>query len=72
MVGEVVSFMTLTATQCSQWFFQIISAVDGVEFWTTAIGMWVIFKFIFRPIFGYASSDLARNSYNAFKRGKEK
>ena len=64
-VGNVIS-------QCSIWFLQVINAVDGFPVWMTAVLVYLSYKFLLRPLFGQAGSDVAHRSYNAFKRRKEK
>lgn len=53
-------------------FGQILTATGGRSFWFAAILTYFSFKYFLRPIFGQAGSDLAKRSYNAFKRREEK
>ena len=71
MIYNVLDLLTQVVQFCGLQFMMILGKLDALQVWIAAIGLHLVFKFILRPIFGYASSDLARNSYNAFKRGKE-
>ena len=71
-MSQVLPVVGNVITQCSTWFLQIINAVDGLAVWMTAVLVWLSYKFLLRPLFGQAGSDVARRSYNAFKRRKEK
>ena len=53
-------------------FGQILTATGGRSFWFAAILTYFSFKYFLRPIFGQVGSDLAKRSYNAFKRKGEK
>lgn len=57
--------------QCSDWFTSILTETGTGQIWITCFMIWISYKFLLKPVFGYASSDLARKSYNAFKRRKE-
>lgn len=70
-MAQVLPAVGNVITQCSAWFLQIINAVDGLAVWMTAVLVWLSYKFLLRPLFGQAGSDVARRSYNAFKRRKE-
>lgn len=70
-MAQVLPAVGNVITQCSAWFLQIINAVDGLPVWMTAVLVWLSYKFLLRPLFGHAGSDVARRSYNAFKRRKE-
>lgn len=71
-MAQVLSLISNVITQCAGWFLQILNAVGGLAVWSTACLVWLTYRFLLRPLFGEASSDLAKNSYNAFKRRKEK
>ena len=63
MFLQVISFANNT-------FAQILSATGAHGFWLAAILTYFSFKYFLRPLFGSVGSDLAKNSYNAFKKRK--
>lgn len=71
-MSQVLPAVANVITQCSAWFLQVLNAVDGLAVWMTAVLVVLSYKFLLRPLFGSAGSDIARKSYNAFKRRKEK
>lgn len=70
-MSQVLPAVGNVLTQCSTWFLQIINAVDGLPVWMTGVLVFLSYKFLLRPLFGHAGSDVARRAYNAFKRRKE-
>ena len=64
---EALNVLVTTIQQCSQWFLSILSACNGFDVWAGAVIVHLSYKFLFRPIFGYAGSDISRKSYNALK-----
>lgn len=71
MAAQCVDLFTNAVSGCALWFFSIVNETGTYTLWLSCVFIFLVYKFLFRPIFGYASSDLARNSYNAFKRRKE-
>lgn len=68
---RALDLMVTAISECSAWFIQILNAVDGYSIWASAIFVYLSYKFLFAPLFGMAKSDVAKKSYNAFRRRKE-
>lgn len=64
---EALNVLVTTIQQCSRWFVRILGACNGTDVWLGALIIHCSFKFLFRPIFGYAGSDISKKSYNALK-----
>ena len=68
---EILAALGSTVLQVAGWFMQVLNQTGGLGVWLTAIIVTITYKFLLAPVFGAARSDLAKHSYNAFKRGKE-
>lgn len=68
---QIFSGVTQLFSQCIAWFFQLLDAVEGVDLWLTGIVIWLAYKFILAPVFGVASSDMAKRNYNSLRRKGE-
>lgn len=68
---QVATLFQQVFTACMSWFYQLLSETGGTGWWLSALLMYMSYKAILAPLFGYAHSDTVKKSYNAFKRGKE-
>ena len=54
------------------WFESLLDSTGLGLIYLSAVIICICYKFLFAPVFGFCKSDLAKKSYNAFKRRKEK
>lgn len=71
-MSEILAALGATILQVAGWFTQVLTQTGGLGVWLAAIIVTLTYKFLLAPVFGAARSDLAHQSYNAFKRRKEK
>lgn len=69
---QALTMMAEAISSCAGWFLRILVATSGQGVWLSGVFLFLTYKFLFAPLFGEAKSDLAKHSYNAFKRRKEK
>lgn len=72
MVSELLSYVGRVFTSPLGWFAELLNYTGGGKYWVMGLMIYCIYKFILAPIFGRARSDLARESYSAFKSSRRK
>lgn len=67
MVLELANSFYKVFGFCWSAWAKILDAVDGYGAWFSAFCVWLAYKFILAPLFGYAGSDIAASAHNAVK-----
>lgn len=60
----VVNFVNTTIVVAASWFISLLESSGGTPFYVAAFFVFLLGRFILRPIFGVAQSDTARKIYN--------
>lgn len=67
-MSDVINLITMAVSFASNTFTSVMNATGAYGFWLSAILVTFSFRAILKPIFGSVGSDLAKKSYNAFRR----
>lgn len=70
MDGRIINMLLQIINFANDTFNQILLSTNSYGFWISAILTMLSFKYFLRPLFGSAGSDVAKRSYNAFKKRK--
>lgn len=70
-MSQVLPAVGNVLTQCSAWFLQIMNAVDGLPVWMTGVLVFLSYRFLLKPLFGYAESDSVDYLSKKIRQSKE-
>lgn len=72
MGGQIASMIAQAFSFAGDAWTRLLNATGMSGWWFAGVFTWLSYKFFLRPIFGHAGSDLAKRSYNAFRKsGKD-
>lgn len=67
MLGSIMSMFTDLFGHCANWLAQIMASSQMAPVWLGGFVVWSVYRFLLSPLFGVASSDIARSIWRSSK-----